>query len=79
MIADADPATLTDLRAAPDMVLDDYTIVALVDNALDDLHVQRLRQITNRIEQRLGAQNNRFQFWHAERARLLAANDQKAA
>lgn len=40
--------------------LDDDSIAALVDNKLDDLHVHRLRQITNRIEDRLGHENKRF-------------------
>lgn len=79
LLADADPATEAGLEADAGTTLDDDTILALVDNKLDDLHVHRLRQITNRIKQRLGAENNRFQFRRVEPAVRPAANDRQAA
>lgn len=79
LLADADPATQAGLAAEAGAALDDDTIVAVVDNTLDDLHVHRLRQITNRIRQRLGAENNLFQVRCAEPALRAAANDRQAA
>ena len=40
----------------------DKCIVALANLMIDDLHVHRLRQIVNRIAQRLGANNTRLRF-----------------
>src|SRR5262249_40870266 len=37
----------------------DETVLALVEILVDDLHIQRLRQIVNRISERLGAENMR--------------------
>lgn len=45
----------------------DRTFVALVQNLVDDLHVQRLRQIWNRISERLGEDNLRLRK-HCPRA-----------
>ena len=38
----------------------DQTVVALVEVLVDDLHIQRLRQIVNRISERLGLENMRL-------------------
>jgi hypothetical protein len=38
----------------------DQTVIALVEVLVDDLHIQRLRQIINRISERLGSENLRL-------------------
>ena len=40
----------------------DKCILALANVMIDDLHVHRLRQIVNRIAQRLGTSNTRLRF-----------------
>lgn len=79
LLADADAETLGRLRAQAGEAIDDDTIIALVDNKLDDLHVHRLRQITNRIEHRLGAENKRCQFWRTSPSPREVANDRRPA
>src|SRR3954451_15060025 len=59
LLADADEATIQVLQTQTPSgrVVDDDTIKAVVENKIDDLHVHRLRQITNHIAQRLGPEN----------------------
>jgi hypothetical protein len=60
VLADADEA-IREQFGAQNGSLDDASIEALVRNKLDDLHVQRLRQITMRIEDHLGAARRRLE------------------
>jgi hypothetical protein len=59
LLADTDEAMRKHI-GPPEGPFDDAAVKALVENKVDDLHVHRLRQITMRIEARLGADSKRY-------------------
>lgn len=59
LLADTDEAMRKHI-GPPEGPFDDATIKAFAENKVDDLHVRRLRQITMRIEARLGADSKRY-------------------
>ncbi len=75
LVADTDEATRQCLGSPEGRSIDDATVKALAQNKLDDLHVHRLRQITKRIEARLGTENKRYTFQGPAAKVPDAAND----
>lgn len=59
LLADTDEAMRKHI-GPPEGPFDDATVKALIENKADDPHVRRLRQITMRIEARLGADSKRY-------------------